>query len=64
MTGKPGMYLTPEQSLRLAVVDSLDRDKLIAGIVGHLRKAAKPVGRDSFYRCTPRDWYSARVRLA
>jgi hypothetical protein len=61
MTGKPGVYLTPEQSLRLALVDSLDRDALIAGIAAHLRRAARPVGRDSFYRRTPRDWYSTSL---
>lgn len=37
MTGKPGRWLTPEQSARLAIVDNVERDKLIEFIVLRLR---------------------------
>lgn len=62
MTGKPGVYLTPEQSVRLAIVDSVDRDKLIAGIVSHLQRAAQPRNTKVWLAGTPKDWYSAEVR--
>lgn len=57
-----GKLLTAEQSLRLAIMDSVDRDKVIAGIAMHLRRAANPYCHKTFYGSTPRHWYSAQVR--
>jgi hypothetical protein len=37
MTGKPGRYLSPEQTVRLGIIQSVDRDKLIEHIVLGLR---------------------------
>jgi hypothetical protein len=41
MTGKPGQLLTPEQSARLAMIHSVERDDLIKHIVEGLRAKAK-----------------------
>lgn len=41
MTGKPGRLLTPEESARLALVHSTERDDLIKHIVEGLRAKAK-----------------------
>jgi hypothetical protein len=63
MMPKGGAWLTAEQSLRLAVCDSVDRDKLIAGIVAHLRKHAQPRNDKAFAGGQPRAWYASRVTL-
>lgn len=63
MTGKPGVYLTPEQSVRLALCDSMEREKLIAGIRAHLQKVAQPRNSKVWHGGTPRDWYSAQIRV-
>lgn len=58
MTGKPGRYLTPEESVRLAMIHSIERDQLIEHIVKQLRQqAVGPVG-------TPRLGYSGKKRKA
>jgi len=41
MTGKPGRFLTPEQSARLAVIHNTERDDLIRHIVDGLRAQAR-----------------------
>lgn len=42
-----GILLTLEQSKRLAMVDSVDRDKLIAGIVAGMRIKVMGIDRSS-----------------
>lgn len=41
MTGKPGRFLTPEESARLALIHSTERDNLIKHIVDGLRAKAR-----------------------
>lgn len=36
-----GKLLTPEQSVRLAIVSSVDRERLLKAIVGDMREKAK-----------------------
>jgi len=55
MTGKPGIYLTPEQSVRLAIKDSLDREALVAAIVKRNKKLAATHQKNEN---TPAAWYS------
>lgn len=62
MTGKRGVFLSPEQSVRLALCDSMERERLIAGIAAHLRKAAQPGNTKVWQGGTPREWYRAAVR--
>lgn len=40
MTGKPGRYLSPDESVQLAALESVDRDRLIAFIVADMRTSA------------------------
>jgi hypothetical protein len=41
MTGKPGRYLTAEQSVRLALLDNAERQKVIEAIAKGLRSVAE-----------------------
>ena len=52
-----GKLLTAEQSVRLALMDTVDRDQLIAAIVARLRKAVLAGNGKG----TPREWYRADV---
>jgi hypothetical protein len=53
----PGKLLTAEQSVRLAIVDSLDREQLIAVIVEGLREAVRQ-GQSSDGGACPFAFYS------
>lgn len=59
MIPKDGKLLTAEQSVRLAICANADREKLIAGIVAHLRKHARSNHNKFFAAGRPRDWYAA-----
>lgn len=62
MTGNPGHWLTPEQSARMAMLDSVSRERAIAAIAAHLYasaiRASRQLGGD-----TPRDLYSMPMRI-
>jgi hypothetical protein len=47
MTGKPGRWLTHQESVRLSAVDAVGRDKFIRLIVEVLRAKAKNEARRS-----------------
>jgi hypothetical protein len=50
--------VTPEQNVRLALVDNVPRDQLVAAIARHLFRASRGGGfMDK--SSTPRDWYRA-----
>jgi hypothetical protein len=63
MIPKGAFGLTAEQSVRLAICQSVERDKLIAGIVAHLRKHAQPRNDKAFAGGQPRAWYASRVTI-
>lgn len=64
MTGKPGAILTPEQSMRLAVVDEAEREKLIAAIAADLRANTVRVNRMSHEKGTKPRSLRRRGRIA
>jgi hypothetical protein len=41
MTGKPGRLLTREQSVRLAIIGAVDREKLLKAIIEKMRQQSK-----------------------
>lgn len=45
MTGKPGRYLTPEQSVRLAIASSVDRARLLKAIAAEMQEKAREAER-------------------
>lgn len=61
MTGKPGVFLSPEESLRLAMVDNTERERMIEAIVAHLRAAVRARNGKEFYGSTPREWYQTSL---
>lgn len=54
-----GKLLTAEQSVRLAILDSISRERAIDMIVRHIRNHSRYHPRQG--RDTPRDWYSAPI---
>lgn len=61
MIAKGGAWQTAEMSLRLAVCSSAEREKLIAGIVAHLHKVARPRNSKFFAGGRPSDWYAVKA---
>lgn len=58
-----GKLLTSEQSYRLAMMDSVPREDLIAAIAAHLRRAERSA---CYFKLavTPQQWYSTTFQRA
>lgn len=59
MTQCKGKLLTAEQSVRLALIDSVEREKIIELIVRHLRADART--HSASWGGTPRQAYAAPI---
>lgn len=56
-----GKLLTAEQSARLAILQSVDKDRAVELIAAHLRDAAQASNWNR-HGNTPRHWYSRNAR--